>query len=118
MAKLLAEVGSATLVEGWKGHCTSLAGLSAYLARLPLTLQTTCREGVWPRQGGRRGRARALRMIYPAARGCSTELWIGVQGGTPPVPPASGWYETAVADQLGVPLGADLDRPCRFLHYS
>ena len=73
MAKLLAEVGSATLVEGWKGHCTSLAGLSAYLARLTLTLQTTCREGVWPRQGGRRGRARALRMIYPAARGCSTE---------------------------------------------
>ena len=28
-------------------------------------------------------------------------LWIGVQGGTPPVPPASGWHETAIADRLG-----------------
>ena len=41
-------------------------------------------------------------------------LWIGVQSGTPPVPPASNWNETAIAECLGVPPDADLDHPCRF----
>ena len=56
----------------------------------------------WRACGGRWCLTAPIRLARSSASAAgSPKVWIGVQGGTPPVSPASGWHETAIADRLG-----------------